>query len=102
MAQKIIWSPEAVADLEQIRDYIARDSVNYALAMVDRVLAVVDGLADFPRSGKRVPEYGDAKIRQMIVGPYRIIYRISPDSIDIAAIIHGARDLRRATAGRSI
>ena len=102
MAKRIIWSPEAVADLEEIRDHIARDSENYAIAMVERVLAAVDRLPDFPLSGPRVAEYDDEAICQWVVAPYRVIYRVGAQSVDIAAVIHNARDLRRALTGRQV
>ncbi len=100
MPQKIIWSPEAVADLSDIRDFIARDSHAYAAATIERILVAVDGLADHARLGRRVPEFNDPSLRQLLVYPYRIIYRVRPYSVDIAAVVHGARDLPRAIVGR--
>jgi plasmid stabilization system protein ParE len=50
MAHKIIWSPEAVADLTEIRAFIARHSEAYAAAMIERILIAVDRLADYVRS----------------------------------------------------
>jgi toxin ParE1/3/4 len=89
-------------DLEENRDHIARDSEKYTIAMVERVLAVVDRLPDFPLAGPSVPEYDDVNIRQWVVPPYRVIYRVGTQSVDVAAILHGARDLRRALAGRQV
>jgi toxin ParE1/3/4 len=102
MAHKIIWSPEAVEDLIEIRNYIARDSESYAAGMVESVLESVDQLAEFPLMGRRVAEFDDDAIRELIVGPYRVIYRTGRDSADIAAIVHGARDLLRALAQRDL
>jgi len=100
MGHKIIWSPEAVADLTEIRDYVARDSEAYAAALVERILFSIDRLSDFPNLGQRVPELDDDFIRQLIVDRYRVIYRVRAQSVDLAAIVHGARDLPRALAGR--
>jgi toxin ParE1/3/4 len=102
MAHKIIWSPEAVADLTEIRDYIARDSEAYAAAMIERVLTAVDPLAEFPKLGQSVPEMDDKSLRQIVVYPYRLIYRVSRYSVDIAAVVHGARDLPEVMTKRRI
>ena len=102
MAHKIIWSPEAVADLTEIRDYVARDSDTYAAALVERILSSIDRLSDFPNLGQRVPELDDDFIRQLIVDRYRVIYRVRAQAVDLAAIVHGARDLPRALAGRGL
>jgi len=93
MAHKIIWSPEALDDLTSIRDFIARDSENYAIAVVDAILTAVEGLPEFPQLGQAVVALGDASIRQLVASRYRIIYRVRDQHIDVAAVIDGARDL---------
>jgi toxin ParE1/3/4 len=102
MPHKIIWSPEAVADLTEIRAYIARDSDGYAAAMMERILVAVDRLANYPKLGQRVPELDDESLRQVIVVPYRVIYRLGAQSVDVAAVVHGARDLRKAVVERDL
>jgi len=42
-------------------------------------------------SGRKVPEYESDEIREVIEKPYRIIYRIKPDQIDVLAVVHGAQ-----------
>jgi plasmid stabilization system protein ParE len=51
-------------------------------------------LANFPRAGRKVPEFDDENIRELIVYSYRIIYRLEGDAAVIAAIIHGKRLLQ--------
>ncbi len=102
MAYRVIWSPQAVADLTEIRAYIARDSDSYAAAFIQRVLTAVDLLVDFPRMGRRVPEMDDDAVREVIVQRYRVIYRVRGEAIHIGAIVHGARDLPRALRGRDL
>jgi plasmid stabilization system protein ParE len=91
-----------VADLTEIRDYVARDSDAYAAALVERILSSIDRLSDFPNLGQRVPELDDDLIRQLVVDRYRVIYRVRAQAVDLAAIVHGARDLPRALAGRGL
>jgi len=54
--QVVIWSPEALEDVDDIAGYIARDSVFYAAAVVEKMLATALGLNQFPQSGRIVPE----------------------------------------------
>ena len=61
--------------------------------MVDRLTRRSQQIADFPLSGRRVPEYEMDQIREIIEGPFRIIYHIKSDQIDVLAVIHGARNL---------
>ena len=90
---KVLWTENAISYLIAIYDYIARDSPFYAQRMVDRLTTRSRQLADFPRSGRMVPEYAVEDIREVIEKPYRLIYRIHPDRIEILAAIHGAQRL---------
>ena len=64
--------------------------------MVDRLTRRSQEVASFPYSGRTVPEYEMEQLREVIEGPYRIIYYIEADHLDVLAVVHGARDLRRA------
>ncbi len=90
---RIKWTKPAVSDLESIQDYIARDSAEYAGAVVERLVLSVDQLVLFPESGRLVPEATDSNIRELLVQNYRVIYRLKKGSIQILAIVHGARNL---------
>lgn len=90
---KVHWTKTAEEHLDAIYAYIALDSPEYARHMVDRLTRRSEQLAQFPLSGRKVPEYEQDKIREVIENPYRIIYYIKSDQIDILAIIHTARDL---------
>jgi plasmid stabilization system protein ParE len=88
---EVRWTPQAADDAEAITDFIAADSPQYASLFAIDVLAAVDRLAVFPRSGRIVPELNDPDIREVILGNYRIVYRIRPDLIEILTVYHGAR-----------
>jgi toxin ParE1/3/4 len=98
--QVVAWSPEALEDVDDIAGYIARDSVFYAAAVVEKMLAVASGLSQFPHSGRIVPELNQPDIRERFVYSYRLIYRIEPERILVTAVIHGRRLLDDSTAGR--
>ena len=88
---KVEWSPEALKDIEFIARYISRDSVFYASAVVEKLLRIGRELAQFPLSGRIVPEINDKSIRERIVYGYRLIYRLQDETITVAAVIHGKR-----------
>jgi toxin ParE1/3/4 len=88
----IFWTARAQADLAAIDAFVRLDSPHFAEMIVRRVLHAVDRLQDFPRSGRAVPEYGDPQIREVILTPYRIIYRIlDAETIHILTVHHAAR-----------
>jgi len=93
---KVHWTDTAEGHIDAIYAYIALDSPEYAKRMVDRITRRSQQIADFPFSGRKVPEYDIDQIREVIEGPYRIIYHIKPDQIDVVAVIHGARDVLRS------
>ncbi len=88
---KIRWTDKALDNLQNIHDYIAQDSRFYALRMIDRLTSRSKQIAFMPFSGRKVPEYQTENIRELIEEPYRMIYRINEDSVDILTVIHGAR-----------
>jgi plasmid stabilization system protein ParE len=49
---KVVWLGDARKDVDEICDYIARDNVDAALRIVDRIEERADFLADFPESGR--------------------------------------------------
>jgi len=91
---KVHWTKTAQGHLEGIYQYIAQDSVEYALRIVDRLTRRSQQIAMFPLSGRTVPEYEMDTLREVIEGQYRIIYRIKPGQLDVVAVVHGARNLR--------
>ena len=83
------FTAEATTRLRSIHAYIARDSVSQADAMIDRITRRAMALAAFPRSGRAVPEYALETLREVPESPYRIIYRIEPDALQIVTVMHG-------------
>jgi len=94
MAHRVTWSQRALQDLESIAGYIAADSPAYASIVVKKIVNQTRMLAVFPLMGHRVPEFDDDGVRELLVYSYRVIYRVEPDQVVIAAIIHGKRILR--------
>ena len=94
MARTIVWSEPAWHDLEQVADYIAQDSLHYAATFVREVRDAARSLATFAERGRIVPELNDPAVRELLVGRYRLMYRVAPSTVQIVAFVHGARDFR--------
>jgi len=88
---KVRWTPQAADDLDAIAEFISRDSPHYSSLFVLDVLYAVDRLIQFPKSGRVVPEIDDPLVREIILGSYRIIYRVHKDLVEILTIFHGSR-----------
>ena len=88
---EIRWTQQAADDLEAITEFIANDSAFYAQLFATDVLQTVDRLADFPESGRIVPETDNPIIREIIFGNYRIVYRFRKEIVEILTVYHGAR-----------
>ncbi|MBI3272636.1 MAG: type II toxin-antitoxin system RelE/ParE family toxin [Planctomycetes bacterium] len=89
---KVIWSPSSLDDVDEIAEYIARDSIDRAALFATRLIEATDGLARLPESGRVIPEIGDDFCREIFVLPYRIMYRIVGKDVWITGIVHGARN----------
>ncbi len=91
MAYRIVWSPEAIEDIEAIAEYIERDSKFYAKAVVNKIFNSSEKLKEFPKIGREVPEIAREEIRELIIYSYRLVYQIKEKQILIIAVIHGKR-----------
>ena len=93
MAFRLIWSPTAKFDLKDIAAFIAEDSTSAAERFVRSLFHSVERLADFPESGRIVPEFNDPVLREIIRKPCRIVYRVDnrKRTIEIARVWHAAR-----------
>jgi toxin ParE1/3/4 len=88
---KVVWSLEAIEDVESIAQYIGRDSEFYARAVATRIIQMARSIESFPWMGRVVPELEDEKIRERLVYSYRVVYQVQATRILIVAVIHGAR-----------
>ena len=95
--RRIRWTKTARGDLDIVVDDIAGDSVETALAVLDRLEQRADALCLAAERGRLVPELKTVDVlqyRELIERPWRIIYRIEPDQVVVLAVLDGRRDLR--------
>lgn len=91
MAYRVDWSPRALTDVEEIAHFIEKDSPLYAQAVVTKIIRSTAKLSDFPQVGRIVPELNQADFRELFVYSYRVIYRVSVNTVTVVAVIHGKR-----------
>jgi toxin ParE1/3/4 len=89
------WTEAALADLRAAQEYLARHSPQYAQGLVDRIFDKAGELATQPLLGAEVPEYGEETLRELFEHPYRIIYRVLENQVDIVAVVHASRGMPR-------
>jgi plasmid stabilization system protein ParE len=87
------WSLTAANDLQDIEDFIARDSVLHAITFVDRVVESAETLLKTPQIGRMVPEFNRPALREWIFRGYRIVYLLQDNEAFVLRVVHGSRDL---------
>jgi addiction module RelE/StbE family toxin len=89
---EVKWTELAILDLNDIGEYISKDSIRYAEITIERLFVSIDILESNPYAGRVVPEFGTESIREIIKGNYRIVYRVvSEKRIDILSVHHSKR-----------
>ncbi len=90
---EVRWTPQAADDLDAIAEFIGQDSEHYATLFVMNALEVVERLKDYPHIGRIVPEITEPTFCEIILGNYRIIYRVHTETelVEILTVYHGAR-----------
>jgi toxin ParE1/3/4 len=91
---KVIWSPRAIKDINEIAEFIAKNSLQYAKAQTKLFIEQSEELEMHPHRGRVVPELGINNIRQILCGHYRIIYQVTESTIGILTVHHQARLLK--------
>ena len=90
---RIVWSSVARDDLKALVSFIKADSPGYAQTFGLHIQQRVEQLHYAPESGRKVPEDKSGMYRELIVGNYRVVYRVDEDTVTIVTLIHGARIL---------
>lgn len=92
---KIIWSVLAKEHLREIDAYISKGSPFYSIIFIDKLIASVEKIALFPKSGRVIPEFEEDNLREIFFHDYRIVYLNKEDEVIVLAIVHGAMDIRK-------
>ena len=96
MVLRVVWTRKALDDLRAIKVYISRDSTRYAQLQIEKIRSAASHAGRFPKAGRALPEFPDAVWREILIGNYRVIYRIDAQSqcVFVLAVVHGMQLLR--------
>ena len=100
---KVEWAAVAEVDLKQIINYIAIDSPGNALKILEKIRQKASGLYTLPERGRIIPELhgqGISIYRELIVSPWRIVYRISEATVYILSIIDSRQNVEDVLLNR--
>ena len=92
----VVWTKAAETDLECIVEFIADDSIDAALMVFARIRERAATLDNFPTKGRVVPElhlHGITQYCELIVAPWRILYRIDGNRVNVTSVIDNRRNL---------
>jgi toxin ParE1/3/4 len=90
---RVAWTEQAYAQLDEAMAFIARDRPGTAMEWLEFILDTADGLAEFPDRGRVVPESSREEVREIIIPPYRLVYRRDSDVVTITMVLHERREL---------
>lgn len=93
---QVIWTPTAKTDLIEIIKYISTENRTTAKRIAKKIQEKAHKLNLYPERGRVVPElrnFGILIYRELIVKPWRIIYRLERKTVFILAVLDSRRDL---------
>lgn len=104
MAHEVLLTASARQDLEELHCYLLALGLHQeAEATLDRILAASESLEDFPERGgvpRELAALGVCDYRQLILKPYRLIYRVFGPRVVVFVIADGRRDLQTLLLNR--
>ncbi|HDO26289.1 MAG TPA: type II toxin-antitoxin system RelE/ParE family toxin [Nitrospirae bacterium] len=90
------WVQQAGRDLENIIGYISQDNLNTALKLLKKIRTRCEALNRLPDRGRIVPElkaFGIFSYRELVITPWRVIYRMSDQKVYVLAVIESRRNI---------
>ena len=94
---EVIWTEQAIEDINNIAEFISKNSFRYAQIQVEKFFQTTSILENNPLIGRQVPETLDKSIRELIIGTYRIIYKVKTLKILILTVHHSSRSMDNNT-----
>jgi len=102
---KLVWTETAVKDFDDIIEYISNNSINNAIEQYDKIKNATIELNEFSKSGRIIPELYEQNIlkyRELIVSPWRIMYKEGHNIVYVMAIFDGRRNIEDILMRRNI
>ncbi len=93
--REVIWTLRSRDALDEAAAYVAQDSPETAVDLVERALDAADSLDTLSERGHIVSELDIPTVREIFVHKYRLVYEVAPSKITVIGFLHGARDFNR-------
>ena len=90
---RVTWTEHAYAQLDEAMAFIARDRPNTAMTWLERILDAAQDLDELTERGRIVPEFARDDVRELIISPYRLIYRSDQAGVTVTMVVHERREL---------
>lgn len=85
---KVVWTPLARRRLAEIEAYIATDRPKAAREVAARLVKRSHTLRQPPLTGRRLTQYPNDDIRELLDRPFRLIFRVKAGTIEIITLMH--------------
>lgn len=92
---KVVWTENAIQDLSIIKKYIAEDSLDRSERWIEELLEAGESLGTLASRGRLVPEFDQENLRELLIGNYRLVYRLSLKLVEILTVFEGHRQFRK-------
>lgn len=93
--RKVLWTENAIQDLEAIKSFISQDSLERATEWTLELYSAGESLAKSSHRGRIVPEFNEENIRELIIKNYRLVYRVQSKAVEILTVFEGHRLLKK-------
>jgi len=93
---EVFWAAVAEKDLLGIVDFIAEEDPEMALNILNKIKVRTSTLDHYPMRGRSVPEllqHGMSRYREIVVNPWRVIYRIEEKKVYVVSVIDSRRNV---------
>jgi len=94
LKKKLRWTHLAIEDMNNIKRTISEDNPSAAENVIKTIRNKIERLKDFPTSGRVVPEFQSPALREVIVPPYRVVYRVVSSEIYILRVWHSKQEIK--------
>ncbi|NTW70240.1 MAG: type II toxin-antitoxin system RelE/ParE family toxin [Chlorobiaceae bacterium] len=102
---KVLWTDAAERDLGEITAFVARDNLQNALHVLEKIRVKAASLFISPERGRIVPELHSNGIfiyRELIISPWRLLYRISESNVYVMALLDSRRNVEDILLNRLV
>jgi toxin ParE1/3/4 len=102
---KVLWTSTARKDLEEIIEYISKDSIQIAIEKYEKIKEAAQQLSLYSEQGRIIPELAEQNIRkyrEIIISPWRLMYKVEGNIVYVMAVIDGRRNIEDILLNRQL